>query len=101
MFCEVVELEFSKTINPKKDIELFFFPVFEKDHYYLVCFNTITDCGTIEVIDYSEGPRENKKLLKYLAGTLSHKHSRTQTHIHKRAHTHKHTKCLFILTYLF
>ncbi|XP_021745521.1 uncharacterized protein LOC110711456 [Chenopodium quinoa] len=56
MFCEVVELEFSKTIIPKKDIELFFFPVFEKDHYYLVCFNTTTDCGTIEVIDYSEGP---------------------------------------------
>ena len=66
MFCEVVELKFSKTIIPKKDIELFFFLVFEKDHYYLICFNTTTDCGTIEVIDYSEGPRENKKLLNNL-----------------------------------
>ena len=66
MFCEVVELEFSKTIIPKKDIELFFFPVFEKDHYYLICFNTTTDYGIIEVIDYGEGPRENKKLLKNL-----------------------------------
>ncbi|XP_021731264.1 uncharacterized protein LOC110698165 [Chenopodium quinoa] len=72
MFCEVVELEFSKTIIPKKDIELFFFPVFEKDHYYLVCFNTTTDCGTIEVIDYSEGPRENKKLLKNLKSAFSY-----------------------------
>ncbi|XP_021716902.1 uncharacterized protein LOC110684781 [Chenopodium quinoa] len=66
MFCEVVEKLYNQSVVPKKDIQLFFFPVYERDHYYLVCFNTTTQYGNIEVIDYSEDSGDHTKLLKHL-----------------------------------
>ncbi|XP_021739698.1 uncharacterized protein LOC110706089 [Chenopodium quinoa] len=66
MFREVAEKLYSQTVVPKKDIQLFFFLVYERDHYYLVCFNTTTEHGNIEVIDYSEDSGDHTQLLKHL-----------------------------------
>ncbi|XP_021771924.1 uncharacterized protein LOC110736087 [Chenopodium quinoa] len=72
MFYDVVKFEFSRTFISKKDIDLYFFPVYESGHFYLVCFNTTTERGTIEVIDYKDGSKENKKFLKNLKSAFSY-----------------------------
>lgn len=66
MFFEVAENLYMKSVVPHKDIQLFFFPVYEEDHYYLVCFNTTTLNGNIELFDYNEDAGDHKQLLKHL-----------------------------------
>ncbi|XP_021761727.1 uncharacterized protein LOC110726553 [Chenopodium quinoa] len=66
MFREVAQKLYSQSVVPKKEIQLFFFPVYEIGHYFLVCFNTTTEHGNIEFIDYSEDSGDHTQLLKHL-----------------------------------
>ncbi|KAL2929123.1 Xylose isomerase, partial [Bienertia sinuspersici] len=71
MFHAIAEKELSKSLFAKKDIQLFFFPVYQNGHYFLVCFNMNTLHGTMEVIDWNEGCADYNKFVKNLKSAFS------------------------------
>ncbi|KAL2945283.1 hypothetical protein RDABS01_006041 [Bienertia sinuspersici] len=71
MFHAITEKELSKSLFAKKDIQLFFFPVYQNGHYFLVCFNMNTLHGTMEVIDWNEGCADYNKFVKNLKSAFS------------------------------
>lgn len=60
MFVEVARKEFDASIFKLQDIQLFFFPIFQNGHYYLICFNFGNDA--MQVLDYNSDSTDYKKI---------------------------------------